>query len=111
MCIFVSWQFYGDHKRTQSVIPFFTWTVWKIGALIPAEAPCACPYPQYLDEFGKPLLILRSPMLADELEFYVMVEQVASPPASWKVLERGVFERYCGIFAQLKDNGGLVERY
>ena len=51
-------------------------------------------------------MILTSPMLAVELEFYVMVEQVASPPASWKVLERRVFERYWGMLAQLKDNGG-----
>ena len=57
----------------------FTWTLWGIGVLVPVEALCPSISSESPGEFGKSLLVLRFPILVDDLEFYLVVEHASVP--------------------------------
>ena len=61
-------------QRDQNRLFPFAATLWGSDASVPAEVPCACPSPQGVQtNLGEALLDLRSPVLVDDPEFYLIV--------------------------------------
>ena len=88
--------------------------------MVPAKAPCAhLPHQRVQTYMSKVLLVLVSPMLVDNPEFYLVVDQVPVPSQlkhtgegaplkdtrAYPLTEWGFVERYWGISTQLEDPG------
>ena len=85
-------------EGTQSGLSSFTWTPWGIRALVPAAASCTHLMPQGVQKnLGKTRLVLVSPMLVDNPEFYLVVDQVPVPSQLKHTRGRCPIERYQGI--------------
>ena len=88
--------------------------------MVPAKAPCAhLPHQRVQTYLSKVLLVLVSPMLVDNPEFYLVVDQVPVPSQlkhtgegaplkdtrAYPLTEWDFVERYWGISTQLEDPG------
>ena len=95
---------YGNRWRDQSGFFSSTWTLQGSRALVPAEAPFAHLPPLGVQtDLSESLLVLRSSVLVDDPEFYLMEYSRYLHSLTWKTL---------GIPTQALDTGyGLVKRY
>lgn len=111
----------GTNKATLCGLPSFHWTLRGTGTLLLAVASCVHPTPRGVQmNLDESLLVLVSPVLVDDPEFYLALEEITclipvedTGAHSWNILghTNSVSRRWMGLGWKIPRNAHPAERY